>query len=386
VKRLLLVLPCYLVLALGVTALWTRGAKTEWCSDSLDVVGPSGQYYSSRFNSIVRIAEGTALSPFVKRRLLVDLSRCLVAVLPSSTWVALHEWLGSPGAVPTWLHQQLDFLSWKVEYYPLLLTATGLIWLSVAGFMASCRWLVQFWYETPAWMADLLGAVLGIALLGGNGDWHYSAYPYDFPNAFVFTLTLAALLARRWWFVLPFVAAVYSKETSILLIIAYVLVARDRRSLSFWTVGAGLCAVYILLRGWIEVTYPSPEGGFWFPMRNTKYLLMQVFYLWYLPFLGVALARFLALREKYPVLLKRLSLLAVPLLGLALFKGWIEEMRQYLEMLPIFGLMLLQWTLHEAGFRDLLRPRPEHLPSAHSTVVAEKLPSRKEPSVTANAA
>jgi hypothetical protein len=361
VKRILLVLPCYLLLALGITTVWTRCARTESYSETLDVVDPSGKGYSSRFNSIVRSAEGTALSPFVKRRLLVDLSRGIVAVLPSSTWTGLEQALAGPGALPTWLRERLTYLGWKVEHYPLLFTATILIWMSVAGFMATCRWLVQLLYAAPPWVADVLGGLLGIALLGGNGDWHYSGYPYDFPNAFVFTLTVAALIGRRWWFVLPFVAAVYSKETSILLLFAYALLATNRRSLTFWGTGVVLAAVYVWLRYWIHITYPSPDGGFWFPTRNLRYLVKQTFYLWYLPFLGVALARFLALRKQYPAVLKRLSVLALPLLGLALFKGWIEEMRQYLEMLPIFGLMVLQWTMHEAGLGRLLRPLPDRL-------------------------
>jgi hypothetical protein len=349
----------YGAISLFVTAAWTWCARTEVDADALLVVAPSGERYCARFNSIVRLVDGRAMAPFVKRRLLPDATRLLVCCTPDPMWSALERRLHGDGRAAELLRGQLQRLNWKPEHYPILFTATALIWASVFGFMWTCRGLVRMLYHTPPGVADALGGVLGFALLGGNGDWHYLGYPYDFPNVFVFTLALTALLARRWWFFPVFLAAVYSKETSVLLILAYFLMSSNRRTLRFWAMLGLLAASYAGIRSWIEVHYPSLEGDFFSLRRNAKYLAIRFFYMWWLPLLVVAVARLVSLRRQYPKALRRLCWLAVPLLGMAVFKGWIEEMRQYLEMLPIVGLIVLHWTLHEAGYGHLLRARDD---------------------------
>lgn len=366
-KHRLLLLLAYLVVGLFVTCLWTYCARTELNADVLDGTARDGQKYCWRFCSIVRLADGTAVPPFVKRRLLPDLAQGLASLPPRSVWATMERLVNSQGFLARKTRTLFHRLGWQAEHYPLLVSASLLLWLAVVGFMLSCRWLVRQLYETPRWLADAMGALLGLALLGGNGDWHYAGYPYDFPHAFLFTLTLAAMLAGRWWFVLTFALAVYSKETSILLILAYGLLSKDRRSLSFWSVAGLLVALFAVIRYWIELSYPSGPKLFWFPRRNARFLLLQAFYVWYAPFLGVALARFVALHRLYPARLKHLCLLAVPMLGLAFFKGWIEEMRQYLELLPIMGLLVVQWTLHEAGLGGLFQPRGQALRLAEET-------------------
>jgi hypothetical protein len=358
----------YLVLSLLVAGEWTYCARTEEAVERLDAALPTGEVYSWRYTGIVRMAEGRAWAPFVKRRLLPDLARGLAAAVPEPAWQELARWVQADGAGPAWARAQLRRLYWQPQHLPLLLCATALIWLSVFGFMFTCRWLTNVLYECPGWVADALGALLGVALLGGNTDWHYGAYAYDFPNAFVFTLALTAVLARRWWFAAAFAAAAYSKETAVLLILAYALVAERRGTVRFWAGLALLLAVFAGVRGWIELHYPNPPGPFWFPRRNWRYLSVLVFYGWFAPLLGVALARLVAARRLYPSALKKLCLLALPLVGLAYFKGWIEELRQYLEVLPILGLIVVQWVLHEAGVGGLLRARGARLGAAGTPV------------------
>jgi hypothetical protein len=376
VQSILAVGFAYGIVSLFVVTAWTWCARTEPASDVLDGVAPSGERYCSRFSSIVRLVDGQAIAPFVKRRLLPDLTRLLVRCTPDAMWSALARRIDGEGRLAEWTRGQLRRLNWKPAHYPVLFTATFLIWCSAFGFMWACRWLVRIVYHTPGWLADVLGGVLGFALLGGNGDWHYLGYPYDFPNAFVFTLALAALLARRRWFVLAFTAAVYSKETSVLLILAYFLMSTPRRTPRFWAMLALLTTIYAAIRGWIEMRYPVLEGDFWSLQRNGKYLALRFFYMWWLPFLGVSVIRLLSLWRQYPAPLRRLCLLAVPLFGIAIFKGWIEEMRQYLEMLPIAGIIVIHWILHEAGFGHLLQARQSNsVSSATDLFVPPQLPT-----------
>jgi hypothetical protein len=348
----------YAAVALAVTALWVHCARTECDVDRWEVWLPSGEHYSSRFNSIPRLAEGRAFSPFVRRRLLADLARGLAGAVPESLWSGVRQLL-DPATAPVWMRPVLRRQEWKPQDAPVLCCGYALIGLSVLGFMLACRRLVTLLYETPAWVADLAGAVLGVALLGGNGDWHYCGYPYDFPHAFVFTLTLVGLIGRRRWAVPAFAAAAYSKETAALLIVAYVLLAPGWRSRRFWG-GLGLLAfLFAAVRGWLNWRYvtPEPQGGFFALGRNLKLLSYPLFYSWLVPFFAVGLARLVALRDRFPSPLKRLSLLALPLLGMAFFRGWFEEMRQYLEVLPVLGLLVFHWCLHEAGLGHLLRAR-----------------------------
>jgi hypothetical protein len=357
VKSALVLVSAYLFLALLITAVWTWCARTEITKGATVIVGPRGERYSSRFNGIVDLVEGRSMAPFARRRLLPDLTRLLVRLTPVELWPALERRIEGDCVLAGLVRSQLARLEWRPERYPVLFTATFLIGCSVLGFLFACRRLVTLVYDIPSWLAGVLGGVLGLALLGGNGDWHYLGYPYDFPNAFVFTLALVGLLSGRRWFVPVFALAAYSKETSVLLILAYVLMAHDRRSLRFWVTLALLVAVYAAIRGAIALNCTAMDGDFWWPRRNAHYLALRVFYVWWLPFLGVSMVRLVALWRHYPPELRRLCLLAVPLLGLAFFKGWIEEMRQYLELMPIVGLIVIQWTLHEAGLGHLLRAR-----------------------------
>jgi hypothetical protein len=350
----------YVLLAVAITVVWVHCARTEFAVERLEIDLPCGIRLSERYCSIVRTAEGRMFSPFVRRRLVVDLARVLAWAIPDSLWSPLRDLLSNRSLAPGWLRGFLDRQQWRPEDCPLLCCAYLLIAFSVLGFMLACRRLVTILYETPAWVADLAGAVLGLALLGGNGDWHYCGYAYDFPQAFVFTLSLVGLVAGRWWFPLAFAVAAYSKETSILLIGAYVLQVPKRWSPRSWMMLALLAGTFAAIRGYLAWRYPAPEplAGYWVLGRNLKYLTFVIFYSWSMPFFVVGLARMVALRRHFPPVLLRLSLLAVPLVGMAFCVGWLEELRQYLELLPICGLLLFHWCLHEAGYGHLLHACP----------------------------
>ena len=71
-------LPVYVVVALVVTILWGNWAETE--RPPKPGLGPR--------HSIVGIANGTAESPFVQRRLLADSARVLAWLVPSRMYSA----------------------------------------------------------------------------------------------------------------------------------------------------------------------------------------------------------------------------------------------------------------------------------------------------------
>ncbi|MFO0910722.1 MAG: hypothetical protein U0794_20640 [Isosphaeraceae bacterium] len=264
-----------------------------------------------------------------------------------------------------------DTLGWRRVDDGLLISATVLIALSVLGFQVAIRVWLDRLYVMPPGAASFGSVALGLALLGGGGDLRFGFYPYDLPHTFVFALGLLAIHARSLWLLPVFALATYSKETAILLIPAYLLVA-DRWS-SRHTLGmtVALLAIFVVIRLVLDRQYGRGIGGFWFPGRNARWLAWYLAFdaWWYWPVVIVAILRLGRQAALYPRELRRLSVLVVPLLGLAFFKGWIEEKRQYLEMLPILGPLSLQWVAIELGWGEsfVARTRSEppisdHLP------------------------
>ena len=341
-RRRLTVTLLYAVAAAAVAALWTLRAKTE--------------NQSNNWASIVAIADGSAPRPFVKRRLLCDAARVVAAAVPAPAWEAAS---GAIDRRPALARLVRDRLGWEREDDPLLLSATALIGLSAFGFMAATRWLVWTVYVTPRPLADLAGLLLGLALLGGGGDVRFGWFPYDIPHAFVFALTLAAVLARSVWVLPAFAAAAYSKETSVLLIPAVFLARGGRPNRETVLTAGAMALTFLVVQQSLSASFGPGPGGFWFLGRNARWLAWLFAYdaWWYYPPLVVSAVRIARLRGHFPGPLRRLAVLAVVPLALAFFKGWIEEKRQYLELIPILGPLLIQWVLVELGFSRLMRAR-----------------------------
>jgi hypothetical protein len=332
----------YATAAVAITALWTYRAKTE--------------NQDNTFASIVAIANGTAPQPFVKRRLLCDVARVAARLVPARSWQGISRAIDGRPAVARVIR---GHLGWERADDPLLISATALIGLSAVGFMVTMRGIVLLLYETPPWLAGFAGLLLGLSLLGGGGDVRFGFYPYDLPNAFVFALALAAILARSAWLLPAFALAAYSKETAVLLIPAYLLARRgwpDRRS---FLIAAAMGAIYLAVRQIINGIYGVGMGGFWFPGRNARWLAWTLAFdaWWYLPVAVVSAVRIAGHWSAFPITLRRLVVLAPVLVALAFFKGWIEEKRQYLEMIPILGPLLVQWVAIELGMGHLLRAK-----------------------------
>ena len=269
----------YLAVAFVITAIWTFYARTEMPVELSATEAASGNISTPQFSSIVALADGSAISPFIKRRLFVELAQALSSILPSSLSDRLERLAQGNSLLSTPFCIFLSRVHWKAEHYPLLIGAFLVMWILAAGFMFTCRWLVNHFYRVPRRLADVAGAAFGVALLGGNGDWHYAGYPYDFTQAFLFTLALAGMLARQRWFLIVFVLAAYSKETSVLLIAAYLLVAENRRSAACWATVALMIAIFAAVRLGINARFPSGSSEFWFPGRNIKRLLFNALFL-----------------------------------------------------------------------------------------------------------
>lgn len=326
----------FLYLSLGglIAFSFVRNARTE--------------FHQNRYNSIVGIADGSTQLPFSKRRLLVDAASMLSTVVPASGWNAVSNTIDGSSRLTRFFRTRSK---WPREHDPLLISATLLIAASAAGFIAVCRRLTMQLYEMPAAGALAVAVVLGFALQGGAGWGEYQWYPYDIPHAFIFNGALCLMLSgRRIALLAVFAAATYSKETSILLVPAYLMSVqqfRPRRDLAM--VGL-MIALYAAIRLMIDARFGGPPKDYFALWRNIHMVGEAALYNhWPLPIYLIAAVCIFKSWPNVPVVLRRWSFLIVVMVGICLFKGWVEELRAYTEVMPIAGLIVLQALCAQVG-------------------------------------
>lgn len=334
-------LPLFIVAGLAITFLWTNWAGTET--------------HKNRYSSIVALTDGSGVAPFPYRRLYPDTIRVLVSAVPQGTWdMLVARILDAPrirGVI-------VGRFKWeRPEDYPVLIIGTLLIWVSAVGFMFAVRSVVRNQYELTPDGSTVFALLLGCALLGAGSDNHYQSYPYDFTTAWTFSLCIALILKRSRWFAPAFMLACYAKETSVLLIIAFLLVDNRwsvSRKVAFASfLGAAYLAIQYGIRHYVEAI----PGVFWWPSRNARWLVRELFWdSWLWPFVAVGAWQCFRMRRDWPPELRRLTWLLPLLIVPAFFKGWIEERRQYLELYVVLGPLVVQWVDTVLGIR-LLRPR-----------------------------
>ncbi len=84
--------------------------------------------------------------------------------------------------------------------------------------------------------------------------------------------------------------------------------------------------------------------------------MVQFMWAWWIVLFAVA--RMFCMLGDLPRVLRRLVVpLLGTMLGLCFLYGWIDERRAYYEVLPIAGLVVLQWSVAELGLAHLMRPR-----------------------------
>jgi hypothetical protein len=348
-------LVAFLLVSVPVFACWTVGVDSE------RDLGRDAQgqplYDWSNFGQMV---DGTAPAPFVRRRILPDVTRLVVYLTPDRVWKTFDAWVQADNPGGGWGRRLFAYLNWPRERYPQLIVGYLLIWLSLLGFMYSTAHFAAVYYAMDHKLGTVLGCLLGAGLLGGSGR-GFAGYTYDIPNAFLFLLTLYGVVADRYWMPAAFLAAVYSKETSCLLLLAYAIHRRKQvASVVYWLVLGLMSAAYVGLRTWVALTWDNaPAADFWFPVRNLYTIgELLICNCWYLAFASVGLVRFYQRTwPDVPLELKWFLLLGATLLCACFFKGIIEERRDYLEAYPIWALMLLQWAMAELGLQQLFLPR-----------------------------
>lgn len=319
-------------------------------SVSLNVTIDSGAFHlrdASPRSSHPSYLYGNCDRPFVFRALPAILIRTACQLTPDgvkekivSAWASAERFQ----SMNLW-HGYVE--GYEVEYLYTML----LIYISFIGIAFVLRLLLKTFYDASDLTLTLapVAAIISLPIL-------VSYFTYDYPSLLLFTLGFLLMARRRWVpFYVVFALACLSKETAVLLPFIFLVDARRRgwkwpfvlhlaAQMAVWT------TTFVILR----MIYGDQPGAFMETHLldyNLPHLLNLSNYVRFnsiflpsgLNVFMLAILGFLVVhnwRQKPAFLRSALSML-VPLVGLTLFFGIIDELRDYYESVPvIFALGL----------------------------------------------
>ena len=289
--------------------------------------------------SVHDMIHGTAYAPFVHRVLPSLIIRSTLACIPEAALTRADQW-GMRQPKIRWL---LEAIRFDVNYPVEALLVLSLTYLSLLGFLWASRYLCTGIYRTALAVQDLfvLAVLAGLPLF-----FSYCNYLYDFPALCLFTLGLALLIRRRWRrFLVVYLLAALNKETTILLTLVFVLhywraPALPRRR--FWAVLLAQLVLFGAVKGALMLVFRDHPGTpiEWHLLDHNYDILSSYSLTALFGWCGVILLTCTHWPAK-PVFLRRALWIAPILVGLTLFCGYLDELRDYYEAYPIVALLLL---------------------------------------------
>jgi hypothetical protein len=296
---------------------------------------PVGRMGSADSSSFQRILDGTAPRPYVFRVLIPSLAKIGTKFTPN--WVA-HSLQNVPK--DTMPGRVIHGLS-KGTHYREALHALFLGFLSLAGFILAEKKLlhilgypVEQQYVLPFFLAVLV-PMLSV---------HF-AYVYDLPQMFLFAVSSILLYQRRWglYFILLAIATL-NKETSLLLILIYAAYYFRQLPLRKYIVLlASQLALFGGIQGTIRYIYRDNPGNtmYWtFPYHMDQYAAYPVTFSITAIIFGMFIYLIFKDWTNKPAFLRYASIAFFITLILFFVGGMPMEFRIFLDILPIFGIML----------------------------------------------
>jgi hypothetical protein len=291
---------------------------------------------------------GTAYKPYVFRRLVPEILLAL----------RLH--------LPDWVIERLASLYHVNSFFPHTappgLGTTMVLFCCVAfgcflGFAYALRRLIRHFYpEMPVAAQDLAPvAALGLLPL----FYRYYAYVYDPSTLLLSALGLLFLATNRpLYYAATFGVACYNRESSVLLVIVFVvfyaarlprgiLAAWTAVQLGFWTV------VSLGIRYKFRDNPVNPDNPAQFHLFTHNLALPRELPWSFLYFaVVVGLGWWLVARDwhRKPLVLRHAFLCTMlPLAGVSMFIGFIDELRVYFDEYAMFFLLILPSVLRLFG-------------------------------------
>lgn len=285
---------------------------------------------------------GTAWKPFTYRTLLPTSARIISELIPEGIHKSITEKVESNHFSVL----VLEKLKWESEYITEYLVAMFLMYLSLLGFVYAFRKLFNEIYSSSKWFINIISIVMLFAL---PPMFQYYSYVYDFPTLFLFTLGLLFLKQRNWsYFLILFFIACFNKETTILLTLVFVIHNYKDSSISkklYTQLIAAQLAIFLMVKILLYFIFLNNAGGFVeFHLIDRNYLIfngysLAVFVVMLIIFLGI----FSRWNEK-PKFLKDALWIAIPLIILTFFLGFLDELRDYYEVFPVV-ILLITWNI-----------------------------------------
>lgn len=303
-------------------------------------------YFSPGVNGYERahfpeLVHGRAWRPFVTRTLFPVTVRVASRAIPASfdAWVQ-DQPLGARLIASRTVRDRLGF---RPPYLREYLTA---FLLSVVCLVLLSLTLEKLWTALMRPAAPHASAFGVLAVLALPTMFIYYSYIYDFPTLLLYTACLLMMVRRRWgpYFAL-FAVGCLSKETMLLLIAVFAIYFRR----SFETERATylrfiLIQVLILavVRGGLAFVYRANPGGIAeFHLLRHNFRLMthhwspESFVAW-----GVVAILVLRNLTRRPYFARVAAAMLLPLVGLTLFLGYLDELRDYYEAYPALALLI----------------------------------------------
>jgi hypothetical protein len=323
---------------------------------------PGINHYSP--SSFERMVSGTAQRPFVYRALVPVMVRTATAAIPMST----RERLVKAAQEQPALRAVCTFCD-KIpaERFPEFVVAVVVMYASLVGFALALRRLFERLFRAPDGFRDKVPL---LALLLLPPFFCYTSFIYDFPALLFFTLALDLMARARWGAYLSiFVLSCFNKETTILLAVVFAIQFLRGSSLgraAFYGLLAAQLIAYVGIKTGLSWIYRENPGAMVEYHLDHNFALLRPYPLstaaaW----LGVVLLVIHRWSDK-PVFMRRGLWILAPLVGLTLFLGYLDELRDYYEAFPIVVLMMSHSVARLAGIEVSAAPDEEERSNAAS--------------------
>lgn len=314
---------------------------------------------------VITMTDFSAHKPFVYRTLLPVLIRTIEYITPRS----LIEMAN--GALSDFLLTQSRVANLPIDK-TIALTRSGyrivvfeiLNLACLFGFLYYLRGLSKTLnLFSPFWSNIIpMGIILALPIY-----FNYGNFMYDFAALFFFSLGLILLFIQNWkWYLPIFLLALINKETAIMLTVIYALYYYGQiPRKQYWRLLAIQVAIFIVIKSALSLIFANNPGNAieWHLSRNLAYLSDIANYFRFNPIGVVPLAR-----NGLDIPLPRgINIVMIVLIGFLIFYGWQTKPRFLKYSLVIVPIFFVIGMLN--GYIDELRSYIEILPVAYLLAV-----------------
>lgn len=306
---------------------------------------------------------GQSWRPFVTRAFFPAVVRCTAQAIPSCFDFSIQNSKLGSSILSTWYVQ--NELKWappflREFFVAFLLSIACVVLLSLT---MERLWETMFHPSIPqAYMFSILG------LLGLPACFKYHSHIYDFPSLLLYTACILMIARRRWgWYFFLFGLSCMSKETTLLLIVlfaVYFIRCAESERRTYWGFIWIQSLIFLATRSGIALVFSGNPGKFveFHLIDHNLRLLTSPWSVETLVAWGVLAALCFRHYSKKPWLLRASAGMIVPLLGLCLLFGYLDELRDYYEVyVPI--ALLVGYSVYELMGCQIETTAPTHASS-----------------------